>query len=287
MFDDFEYTRPGDVFHDYCLHRYEPPASPAGKFRSVNLLRNSFAVLGAGDAMHDLVAGLRKELGRGNTVWGVQKAGQTICWEYYFYDYRRRDRERSLSRVLHAMRPWAATRLVPNENLPYFMFSIDISDDLLAQKRPLEAVHLYIGTPGSTVSAGICYALTESGARLENFYYFFHPAEQLDQIIAKVTCSVQIDDRRIFREEILWPELLNCTTICCANKPWCDCIYFSGITVDQYLFFLNKLAYPESIIRFVAENRARLDHLLFDVGFDYRMENGSLVIPKSAYYGTF
>lgn len=31
----------------------------------------------------------------------------------------------------------------------------------------------------------------------------------------------------------------------------------------------------------------RLDHMLYDVGFDYRMEAGRLQIIKSAYYGVF
>ena len=31
----------------------------------------------------------------------------------------------------------------------------------------------------------------------------------------------------------------------------------------------------------------RLDHMLYDVGFDYRMEGGRLNILKSAYYGVF
>jgi hypothetical protein len=37
----------------------------------------------------------------------------------------------------------------------------------------------------------------------------------------------------------------------------------------------------------VEENRTKLDHLLYDVGIDYRMEGDKLVILKSGYYGTF
>ena len=284
---DVEYVGPEDVFYDYCLHAYTPPVPAEGKLRSVNLLRHSFAVRGVGEAMYDLVEGLRHTVGTGNTVWGLKMAGTAIAWEYYFYDYRRRNRERSMSRVLQAMRPWVTPRVVPNENLHYFMFSIDITDDLLRGGEDLDRVHMYIGTPGSTVSAGICYALTGKGAALENLYYFFRPADQMDEIAFKIACSAHVDDLRIPLDAILWPELRQCRTICCANKPECDCIYFSGITVDQFLFFLEKMAYPEPIIGFVRKNRDRLDHLLFDVGIDYRMENGRLVIPKSGYYGTF
>ena len=43
----------------------------------------------------------------------------------------------------------------------------------------------------------------------------------------------------------------------------------------------------EPAFAIVHENRASLDYLLFDVGFDYRMEAGRLAILKSGYYGVF
>lgn len=285
--DAFEYAEPNDFFYNYCLWRYQPRMPTAGKFRSVNLLRHSFAVQDVGRPMYDLVDALRRGIGVGNTVWGVKMACGEISWEYYFYDYRRRERERSLSRVLEVIRPLARTRVIPNENIHYFMFSLDINEQLIQNGWEIDVVHLYIGNPGSAVSSGICYAQTENGAQLENLYYFFHPADQMDDIVAKILCSAQIDDVRIPLGAILWPELKDCTTICCANKQHCDCIYFSGITVDQFLFFLREMKYPDSIVLFVEQHRDRLDHLLFDVGIDYRLENGQLVMLKSGYYGTF
>jgi hypothetical protein len=32
------------------------------------------------------------------------------------------------------------------------------------------------------------------------------------------------------------------------------------------------MGYPRGFISFVEQNRSRLDHLLYDAGFDYRME---------------
>ncbi len=70
-----------------------------------------------------------------------------------------------------------------------------------------------------------------------------------------------------------------------ANKKLNDGVYFSRITIDQLIRFADRLAYPQSIQAFFRDNRARLDHLLFDVGIDYRMTQGSVEIVKSAYYG--
>ncbi|OPL14115.1 MAG: hypothetical protein AVO39_09700 [delta proteobacterium MLS_D] len=284
---DLEYTGEQDVFYNYCLWEYEPPVPAAGKLRSVNLLKNSFDVLGADGAMHELVDDLRRGIGPGNTVWGVKKVGDFMGWEYYFYDYRRLERERSLSKVLKVMAPRVRARIAPNENIPYFMFSLDVDDALLNGVRDLDCAHIYIGNPGSTVSSGICYAQTDEGMKLENFYFFFHPADQMDEIDAKVLCSTQIDGTKIPRDAVLRPELRDCSTICCANKQHSDCIYFSGITIDQFLFFLRWMRYPAPLVAFVEEQYFRLDHLLFDVGFDYRMENDRLAVLKSGYYGNF
>ncbi|MBW1888561.1 MAG: hypothetical protein JRI52_09470, partial [Deltaproteobacteria bacterium] len=72
-----------------------------------------------------------------------------------------------------------------------------------------------------------------------------------------------------------------------ANKQRNDAVYFSGINVDQLIFFLKRMNYPGEFTSFVEENRDKLDHLQYDVGFDYRMEGRDLRILKSAYYGNF
>ncbi len=79
----------------------------------------------------------------------------------------------------------------------------------------------------------------------------------------------------------------NCNVIVVANKQGNDAVYFSGIDVDQLIFFLKKMNYPGELTFFVEENRSNLDHLQYDVGFDYRMEGKELVILKSGYYGIF
>ena len=50
---------------------------------------------------------------------------------------------------------------------------------------------------------------------------------------------------------------------------------------------MKRMDYPEELISFVDENRVKLDHLQFDVGYDYKMEGDKLEILKSGYYGIF
>ncbi len=285
--DRFEYTTGQDVFYNYCLWEYKPLVDCEHKFRSINLLYHTFDLAGVDERAIELVTAIRQGIGPSLTVWGLKRQDENLRWEFYFYDYARRERERSITRLLDVIRPFVPCDIRENANDYYFMFSIDIDDALVTGARSLDEIHMYIGNVGSAVSSGICYSLTASGRRLENFYFFFDPKRHLAEIMSKVCCSAYVDTTVIDPDLILWPELKNCTTICVANKQDNDCIYFSGINVDQLLFFLQRMAYPDQIVSFVEDNRSNLDHLQYDVGIDYRMEGEDLVVLKSGYYGNF
>lgn len=281
-----EYLGAGQTLYDFCLWEYKPLAPSVNKFSPATLLFNSFEVAGADDRFFDLVQSIRKGIDPLRTVWGVKLLGDEIRWEYYFYDYGRRERERSITKVLEAIRPFIRCDIEADEDLHYFMFSIDITGELVSGSRKLEEIHMYIGNPGSSVSSGICYSLTAAGSRLENFYFFFDAKREMNEILAKAACSAYIGSG-VAPDELFWPELRDCRVIVVANKQQNDSLYFSGINVEQLIFFLKKLNYPGGLCSFVENNRQMLDHLQFDVGFDYRMEKGKLSILKSGYYGVF
>ena len=281
-----EYASAQEVFYDFCLWEYRPAIPFEKKFTSANLLFHSFEVTGINTRIFDLVRAIRQGIGVANTVWGVKRLGQDMQWEFYFYDYRRRNRERSISRILEAIRPFIACDIKANERFHYFMFSLDIGDELISGVKGLEEIHLYIGNPGSTVSSGICYSLTQNKMKLENFYFFFDAQRQANEIAAKAACSAYIDSQ-VNLERILWPEMRSCKVIVVANKQQNDAVYFSGINVDQLILFLKRMGYPSEMISYIEQNKNVLDHLQYDVGYDYRMEGKDLVILKSGYYGIF
>lgn len=281
-----EYESARESFHDFCLWEYEPLTSYEHKIKSSSLLFHSFETAVADPQVYDLVHNIRGNIGRSRTVWGVKKIGRKIQWEFYFYDYRRLRRQVSIHRLLKAIRPFVDCPIEENERLPYFMFSIDISDDLLSGARRLEEIHVYIGNPGSTVSSGICYALTHNAMKLENFYFFFDAKKQMKEILSKAACSAHIDSGMNL-DYIVWPEMRDCRIIVIANKQMNDAVYFSGIDVDQLILFLRRMRYPAHSISFIEEHRDRLDHLRYDAGFDYRAVGNELSILKSGYYGTF
>lgn len=283
----FEYTTAQERYFDYCLWEYQPVAVSANKFRSVNLLLHSFDAHGIGERAVDPVRAIRQGFGPSRTVWGIKQEGDEIRWEFYFYDYARQERKRSISRLLDIIRPWHACAISANEHSPYFMFSIELNRKHLTEGAPLNEIQMYIGNPGSTVSSGICYSLTETATVLKNFYFFFDAKTQMAEIVDKICTSAYLDIAGLDINAVLWPELQNCQTIVVANKRTHDGVYFSRITVVQLLAFLKRMRYPAEQISFVEQNQKQLDHLLYDVGFDYRMENGQVKILKSSYYGVF
>jgi len=283
----FEYATSRDPALNYCLWQYAPARPAEDNFRSINLLLQSFEYARVDERAYDIINLIRDAIGPFRTVFGVKLLGDRLAWEFYFYDYARRQRQVSISRVLEAIRPLVRCDVRPIESLPYFMFSLDLDAEIAAGRRDLDVVHMYVGNPGSAVSSGIAYALRTGSVTLENFYFFFDAARQLDEAAGKICSSAHFDDTRLPVDEILVPELRRCKTLCVANKQTHDCVYFSGIDVHQLLYFLERLAYPEPVIAFVRQHASRLDHLLFDVGFDYRTEDGRLRILKSGYYGVF
>jgi len=287
MINRLEYTTVGDTFSDFMLWEYMPIAPFESKLRAASMLFHSFDVTGIDERIFEIVKAIRAEFGVLNTVWGVKKLGNDIAWEFYFYDYRRRERKRSITKLLDIVRPFANCEVPVNENLSYFMFSIDVDERLVSGSRDLNEIHMYIGNTGSTVSSGICYSLKKEGTRLENFYFFFDPKVQMKEIIGKASCSAYFDGTRTDIDQILWPELRNCNVIIVANKQNNDSVYFSRINVDQLVLFLKRMGYPSEMCRFVEDHRSDLDHQLYDVGFDYRTEGNSVVIVKSGYYGLF
>jgi hypothetical protein len=281
-----EFAGAGERLFDFCLWEY-PPAAPAeGKLRSVNLLTRSFEAEGLPARAREVVDALRRALGDSMTVWGIKQQEGRTSWELYFYDYARLQRERSIPRVLEILAPWVPCAVPSSERHPYFMFSIDLGKAQLARGEPIEEVQMYVGNVGSQVSSGICYAVSAERTELRNFYFFFDAQSEMEAVLGKVAASAYLD-ADLEPDAILWPELRDCQTIVVANKRDCDGVYFCRVRVGQLLAFMTRLGYPRSQLDFVEANRGRLDHMLYDVGFDYRVEDGRLRIVKSAYYGTF
>ncbi|MDR3374080.1 MAG: hypothetical protein P4L98_10165 [Ancalomicrobiaceae bacterium] len=274
-----------DRHADFCLWDYQPPRPAAGKLASSNLLWRAIEASAEGDRLVEACETLRGALGPGMTVYGVKSFGGRLAFEFYFYDYARLERSVSISRVLDSLAPLTTHDLKRMEGRPYFMFSIDLDEDIAARRKPLEVVNMYIGNPGSAVSSGICYEVGAHGPTLSNFYFFFDAKTEMNEVYAKAACSAHHDLRQAPLAAVFRKPWLDCQVTVVANKRANDGVYFSRVGIDALIDFLKTQAFPAALTDFARDNRAELDHLLWDLGVDYVVEAGEARLVKSAFYG--
>ena len=282
-----ERMKSGDPWLNYCHWPYEPPASGNGKLRPSVLLFKAVNEMPHAAWVTRILQAIRLGIGDFRSVYGIKRIDSQWALEIYIYDYERQGRLVSIERLEEATEGLLRFPETADPRLPYFMFSFDLTEQAAQQNGVLDVVHLYIGNPGSQVSSGIAYEFSAGGRQLENFYFFFDAQKQQKEIVDKLECSVYCDTWRVSLDDLYRPELRDCHTICLANKRTCDTIYFSGVNIDQLLFFLNWQQYPDGYIRFVEERHHELDHLLYDVGVDYRANGEQIEFVKHGFYGVF
>ena len=280
-----ERARAGDPALDFCLWPYDPPSPPrADSLRGVNLLFAAAAEAGCLDIYQSMAADLREALGPFRTVWGLKWNGAAASTEFYFYDYARLERAIPFARIAQAFAPYARVTAPVEDRIPYFMASLEMPMACGGWPARTEKADIYIGNPGSRVSSGICYEVDATGTELKNFYFFFDARAEWDDIVAKAACSALVPLADFPLAAVLPEWLRDCRVIVAANKRHHDAVYFSGIGVAQLIRFLKHFGYPSALIAYAEREARRFAHLTFDVGFDYRMEAGRLVILKSGFY---
>jgi hypothetical protein len=272
---------------DYCHWPYERPAKvSAGAWQSSALLYQSFKVAGLSDRVLALCDAIRAAAGPFQTVWGVKWADGRLSWEFYFYDYTRMQRRFGTAAFRQTCTGPLNLRVPDGDDRPYFMFSVELDARQIEHAEPVTQLDLYIGNPGSSVSSGICYGLSAAGMELRNFYFFFDAKAHFHDIREKIVSNAHVPLARLRIEDILWPDMDDAQTIVVANKRFNDGLYFSRIRAKKLLLFLDRMEFPVPMRAFLRDNLARFDHLLFDVGYDYRpSQQGGLQLLKGSFYG--
>lgn len=278
-------STPGDRFFDYCLEIYEPRCDPAGKLRGESLLWHSLEVADLPITADPIFHAIQRTAGRDMTVFGVKWFGGVLSWELYFYDPQREDTQITAAALRDALVGELDIAVHVPDAVRYFMYSFDLDAGSLARAQVPE-LNIYLQFHEG--QGGHSYAVREGACELRNTYRFHRPKLEIDAILHQVHRSMYVDFTRTELAQIVIPELFECQKICVAKKRFADAIYYSGITVDQLLWFFDRFEYPKAISGFVERERARFEHLLFDVGIDYHTgPDGRLVYDKTGYYSTF
>lgn len=281
-----ERIRPSDPYFNYCYWPYESPTNGVGKLRASSLLFRAIQDMSEADWLTDCVRNMQAGIGDFRTVYGIKQVNGKWSIEMYLYDYGREDRVISIQRFMSACQAQLQLPNTVSPHLPYFMFSFDLDESVAKANGKIDKVHVYVGNPGSTVSSGISYGFGDDleDSELENFYFFFD-AQDRQQIEDKIQCAAWRDEPNTLVECVLRADLMDCQTICLANKRTSNTVYFSGVNVVQLRSFLSWQKYPDPFQAFVAEHQFDLDHLLYDVGVDYQVRGNKIEFVKSGIYG--
>jgi hypothetical protein len=280
-----ERARAADPALDFCLWPYDPPSPVHGEsLAGVNLLYAAGEDAGCCRSYRTVADSLRGALGPFRSVWGVKWDGAALSTEFYFYDYNRLERAAPFGKIARVFAPVAAVEAPVKDDVPYFMVSVELPPASRNGPARIAEADIYIGNPGSQVSSGISYRVSEAGAELKNFYFFFEAKTEWESVVAKAACSAQVPLPGFPLDAVLPSYLRDCRVIVIANKRRHDAVYFSGIDIAQLIGFLKAFGYPPALVAYAAREQRNFAHLSFDVGFDYRLEAGRLVIAKSSFY---
>ncbi len=286
-----EFVEKHEKLYDYVLMEYEPLVNSTNdyyvklfsnakkKLRLSNILFQSIKGSKIEDQFIRLITNLRNKIGMNQTVWGIKMINQNISWELYFYNHRQPEiiKLNNITDIL--AKSFNVANFTIDESMPYRMFSFDISE-----KGIIDNYHIYFGKYFDDSFHAWSYNVSEKTIEFENHYEFFIP-KNFKYLSEKLLLSSFLNSN-IDINQILIPNFMKSKSICVATKNKANGIYFSGLSIDNFLFFLKKFNYPQAMINYVEENKNKLDYIQFDIGFDYFIKNNSLSLNKSGFYGT-
>lgn len=299
---------------DFMSLPYASPVPPAGKLTPATLFRATVAAGGGASessAANGLIARLRERMGRYPTVWGAKLVGGRFEWELYFC--RQYDRSAlAPSRVLSALQPrldrgWECLDVVDEEK-PYIMYSVDLprpseveprlniyfTERAFTSPRALpESVWDRLrrevgenGSPRTFVVRDLDFHLfvVENGTvRHANLYQCI--GRDRERLEAWLSANPHVIGAAS-AEAVLFDEFPEAVGIFLALKPEAAGLYYCRVDVDSLLRFMQRMAWPRALVEFARAHREELDHLLFDIGFDFHLHEGRLEVAKSGVWST-
>jgi hypothetical protein len=276
----------GDRYLDYVARPYEPRADWKGKLRSEALFDESARSV---PGLLEVKRRLQEGLGKDRVVYGVKERLGRRYWELYVYNYEASP-ELSIPAVASALPAgWRMDERTPP--LPIVMFSFELSEDSV-RRRLVDGLHVYTISGEAKRPVSNSYLWKDGTLTSENVYLPMPlDSEPASRLFRRFTEGRVLPAAGVRFDDVVPPELAaECRAACWAFKrsggalpdsP--NSIYLSTLTIDGLTAFLRRFGYP-SLSEYAERNRARLDHLLFDVGYDF---NAGPRYSKSGFYGVF
>ena len=239
---------------------------------------------------------LQKYFGVNKTVYGIKKSNDAFSFEFYYY--------------------------YPNENSLHTIsnigtcFSLPISEDTIQDKHYyLASFDINPHAPNTITDLNLYYTLNDCSHN-SPYNYHSHTICQTCKMTRNITYNTQnqsIVDKNVYKffykdspvEEIydytrsllnqdvdmklmFPPYLMNFKkAVCVSSKPGGAIgLYFNLVPFYDFITFLNKTKFSETLEAALIQDRHRLSYLLFDIGIDITViDFNTIEIRKVAFYG--
>lgn len=276
-------SRPSDPARDFCQWPYEPWATPtSGGLRQEAILDHALELFDTSGKTREIIELVQQKFGHFNTVWGLKSQATNISIELYFYDYERKNRRITFTSIKDALTDVFETDLKVNENIPFFMWSMEI--DPQAPKRTRE-IDIYCNGAGGTISGGECFTVNKDGYEFKNLYYFFEVPRDAQLASETLTSGPRLAGLPALPAQFS-PGASQEEVYVVARKRYNDAIYLSRMPLHGTIRTLEAADFNKPILDFVKEHEKVLRHHRFDVGIDFVVGSDSQTkITKSGLYG--
>lgn len=285
---EMEMSEPDDRYLDFRVLSYQPVAPTSGRIRSVNLLRASFAAFGVLERGNQVIDIMRDTFGLFETGWGFKVGIDGPTWELYWYHEQQEPRTKSIAQLRESLAGFGGLSLDVDLNLPFASFSMDLDEIIDGTDQGVSWLNLYFGNGVDSRCPGLSCRVTSDELLLQNTYFVGETddAVAMREIRTRILYSPR-NGSGPATMELLGRRPHSTRYVYFANKPLCDAIYYSQTDFAFYEHFVDWAGFPKGYRDFVARSAPMLDHLRWDVGYNYVVVNDDILVSKVGVYGYF
>ena len=156
--------------------------------------------------------------------------------------------------------------------------SIDLPDAL--DEAELRAVNVYVRLERATVSY---FRVDASGALLQGVQTRYEGEAgwaAFDESLERVPHLAGLAEVRA----VVPGQLRGAPWVYLTQTPRHVGVYLAGLDLGAFEWFLGHVAFASGLVDFVRDERARLDHLRFDVGYGVRAVDGGVELGSAGVY---
>ena len=217
-------------------------------------------------------------------VWGFKLHNNVVRWEIYIYHYSLKNNEEPS--YLYKFDLYDSKKdILIKMNEKYNKKLIIHSFDLYENGKIGKDIHFYYnsGTNMSLPFFGTGETLTEDGDIVFESYYVLDISKRFIEQYDNYMKKINFTNTKVFNLKILL-EKYNCTYYCIHNKnPYHIFIQYLGISINDFILFLEEFNYPIALITHVKTNSDKHKLILHEITIVYDINTSKPI--RSAFYG--